>query len=134
MEENIPDTLIARVPRVVRYVISGGTGAVVNIGSLFILTHFLGVWYLVSSVIAFLLSFFVSFFLQRTWTFDLRTVDGLTRHTSQYFVVAVGNTFLNTALVFGFVEYAHIWYIAAQIIAGVVIALTSFFIYRKIFV
>jgi len=118
----------------VRYVVSGGSGAIVNIGSLFILTHFFGVWYLISSIIAFLASFVVSFTLQRAWTFDIRTTDGLARHTSLYFVVAVGNTFLNTVLVFGFVEYLYLWYVAAQVVAGAIIALMSFFLYRKIFV
>lgn len=134
MEEDLSGSLFLRIPKVARYIISGGSGAVVNIGTLFVLTHFFSVWYLASSVIAFLASFVVSFTLQRMWTFDHRTAEGLARHTSLYFVVAVGNTFLNTALVFGLVEYAQVWYVAAQIIAGVCIALSSFFIYRKIFV
>jgi putative flippase GtrA len=134
MEEGVPPALLVRVPQTVRYVISGGTGAVVNIGTLFVLTHFLGVWYLLSSAIAFLAAFLVSFTLQRTWTFEHRTVDGLARHTSLYFIVAVANTFLNTAFVFGFVEYLHIWYIVAQVVSGVLIAIVSFFVYKKIFV
>jgi len=133
MEENVPNTVPTRIPRVMRYVISGGSAAVVNIGTLFVLTHFFGVWYLISSAIAFLVAFVASFTLQRAWTFDLRTADGLARHISLYFVVALGNTFLNTMLVFGLVEYARLWYIAAQIIAGFLVALASFFIYRKIF-
>ncbi|MCR4333491.1 MAG: glycosyltransferase [Patescibacteria group bacterium] len=133
-EEPVLNALRVRIPRPVRYIVSGGTAAVVNIGILFVLTHFAGIWYLASSVIAFLVAFFVSFILQRTWTFDQRTTDGLARHTSLYFIVTTVNTFVNTALVFSFVEYAHIWYIAAQVIAGALIAFASFFIYRKIFV
>lgn len=134
MEENTVEAVPARVPQVVRYILSGGSGAVVNIATLFVLTHFFGVWYLASSVIAFVTSFFVSFSLQRMWTFNQRTIDGLARHTSLYLFVTVGNTFLNTALVFTLVEYMSVWYIAAQIIAGIVIASISFFVYRKIFV
>lgn len=133
MEENDITTFLNRVPIVVRYIISGGSAAVLNIGTLFVLTHFFGVWYLISSVVAFLVGFLVSFTLQRTWTFDLRTADGLARHTSLYFVVALGNTFLNTVLVFCLVEYMHVWYVAAQIIAGLLIAVTSFFVYKRIF-
>ena len=134
MEESIVRFPFHTVPKVMRYVISGGSAAVLNIGTLFVLTHFFGVWYLASSVVAFLVGFVVSFVLQRTWTFDHRTTEGLARHTLLYFIVTVSNTLLNTMVVFGLVEYMRVWYVAAQIIAGAFIALTSFFIYRKIFV
>jgi|SRR3989344_4183889 len=124
---------LSHVPIVVRYIISGGSGAVVNLSTLFVLTHFFGVWYLISSIVAFLISFIVGFILQRTWTFDHRTVNGLARHTSLYFSVLLSNTFLNTVVVFSLVEYMNIWYIIAQIISGAFIAVMSFFIYRKIF-
>lgn len=125
---------IYRAPRVVKYVISGGSGATVNLGTLFVLTHYVGIWYLLSSIIAFLISFFVGFTLQRTWTFNHRTSDGLVRHTSLYFAVVFGNTILNTVFVYSLVEFVHIWYIAAQFMSGILIACGSYFLYRKIFI
>ena len=106
----------------------------VNLGSLFVLKHFFGVWYLASSIVAFVASFFVSFTLQRTWTFEHWTTNGLVRHSSLYLIVAIANTFLNTIIVFVLVEYLQVWYLAAQLVAGLCIAVMSFFIYRKIFV
>lgn len=133
MEKNNIATLLNCVPIVVRYVISGGTGAVVNIVTFFVLTYLFYVWYLYASIIAFISAFIVSFTLQRTWTFDQRTIDKLGRHTSLYLVATCVNTLLNTAIVFSLVEYINIWPIAAQIIAGLFVAVLSFFVYKRIF-
>jgi len=123
-----------RVPKPIRYIISGGSGAVVNLGTLYALTHIVGVWYLTASVIAFILSFVVSFTLQRIWTFDIRTRDGIARHGVLYLFVALGNLLFNTAFVYLLVEYLQVWYLLAQLLSGMLIALVSFFVYRKIFV
>lgn len=129
-----PPPSTVRVPKTARYLISGGTGAVVNIGTLFLLTHFGRVWYVASATLAFLTAFLVSFTLQRTWTFERRGTDQLARHTSLYFIVAVINTGINAIIVYGLVEYLGVWYILAQVLSGIVIAIASFFVYRRIFV
>ena len=120
------------VPKILRYIISGGTGAVVNIGTLFILTHYLQVWYLASSVAAFITSFLVSFYLQRTWTFQQHLPDSMTRQAARYLAVALFNLVLNTAIVYASVEYLGFWYVLAQVFAGGIVAVSSFFIYKHL--
>ena len=118
--------------KILRYVISGGTGAVVNIGTLYTLTHFFGIWYLLSSIVAFILSFFVSFNLQRRWTFNQNLPHTIVRHMTMYFVVALFNLFLNTGIVYASVEYLGMWYVVAQIVAGLFVAISSFFVYQHV--
>lgn len=120
------------LPKTLRYIISGGTGAAINIGTLFALTHFFGVWYLASSATAFIAAFFVSFYLQRTWTFQQGGSDGIRRHMALYFAAALFNLFLNTLIVYAMVEYFHLWYVFAQIIAGAAVAVFSFFVYQHL--
>ena len=58
---------------IIRFVFSGGMAACTTLGVLYILVRFFGVWYLVATTIAFLFGFFVSFVLQKFWTFkDMR--------------------------------------------------------------
>lgn len=134
VSESVTARNTLRVPKAVRYLVSGGTGAVVNIGTLFVCTHLFGVWYLVSATLAFLTAFGVSFVLQRSWTFERSGTERLMRHTVLYFAVAAVNTGINALLVYGLVEYGGVWYITAQILSGIAIAAGSFFVYRKIFV
>lgn len=118
--------------RLVRYLISGGTGAAVDFGLLFALTDWLGLWYLASAVIAFVVAFGVSFVLQKLWTFRDRATDRVKRQLAFYLAVALANLVLNTALVFVFVEYAGLYYLFAQFLAAGLIAVSSFFIYRRL--
>jgi putative flippase GtrA len=120
------------LPRIVRYILSGGTGAVVNIGTVFLLTHYLGLWYLASSICAFLFSLFVSFYLQRTWTFKQTMPHTMTRQIMLYLAVSLFNLALNTGIVYVCVEYLGLWYVFAQIFAGAIVAITSFFFYKNI--
>jgi putative flippase GtrA len=119
--------------KAVRYLISGGSAAVVNLGSFAVMTKVFGVWYLAASIAAFLLSFVVSFVLQRSWTFEVRGTTALVEHTSLYFIAALANLALNTFIVFLLVEYAGSGSLLAQFIAGVIVACESFFVYRLIF-
>jgi len=118
------------IPKAFRYIISGGTGAIVSIATLFVMTHFLGVWYLASSIAAFILSFFVSFYLQRTWTFERKQRNTLTRHMVLFLGIALLNLALNTCIVYIAVEYIGLWYVLAQIIAGIIVATSTFFVYQ----
>ena len=53
--------------KIVRYLISGGTAAAINLSLLFLLTEFVGMWYLASSVLSFIAGFTASFLFQKFW-------------------------------------------------------------------
>jgi putative flippase GtrA len=113
-----------------RYLVSGSSAAVVDLGLLYGLTEWASLHYLASATIAFVAAFFVSFFLQKFWTFQDHSVERVHAQVALYFVIAVANLGLNTLLMYLFVEYLHLWYLAAQILAGSAIACESFFISR----
>lgn len=119
--------------RVIKYVISGGAAAAVNIGTLYAATDFFHVWYIFSEVIAFILSFFVSMGLQKFWTFRDHSRDTIHIQLALYFGTAMANLVLNTILLYAFVEFLHVWYLIAQIIIGILLAIGSFFVYKIIF-
>lgn len=53
----------------VKYALSGGLGVLINLAVLYIFTEKIGIWYLTSSIIAFIISLLTGFFLQKFWTF-----------------------------------------------------------------
>lgn len=116
--------------KVVRYLISGGTAAFVNVALLYLFTDIFGVWYIASAVISFILAFAVSFMLQKFWTFQDSSKDGVHKQAAAYLCVALVNLFLNTGLLYLQVEYLHIHYILSQLIASMLIAFESFFVYQ----
>lgn len=118
--------------RVVRFVAVGGSAAVVNVALLYILTDGLGVWYLASEVVAFSAALAVNFFLQKFWTFE-NPHEGVARQGLLFILINLGNLALNTLILYLLVSEAHLWYIAAQLLASAVIAVESYFLYRRIF-
>jgi len=118
--------------RLVRFVISGGTATAVNLGALFLLTHVFGLWYLTSSVIAFMVAFFVSFSLQKFWTFEDASRARLRSQAAIYLIVILIGLAINTTLLYVLVEMAHLHYLVAQLISGVFIAVMNYFSYKHL--
>src|SRR3989344_6090452 len=120
------------LPITVRYLIAGGTSTAIDLGILYVLTEFAGWWYLVSATAAFIVAFFVSFILQKFYTFNNRDTSrkAVAMQGAFYFTLALTNLGINTILMYALVEWAGVWYFLAQIIAAAALAVESFFIYR----
>lgn len=125
--------VVRRYQRLLRYLTAGGTAATVDIGALYVFTHFFSINYLVSSIFAFLIAFGVSFTLQKFWTFQDQSTDNVHAQATLYFVVAGINLFLNTLLMYFFVDILHRHYLVAQMLSSGLIACESFFISRILF-
>ena len=123
---------IRRRARFFRYLASGGTAATTDLVILYLLTDGFGLHYLFSAVLAFVAAFFVSFFLQKFWTFEDASVEKVHMQATVYLLVALGNLALNTLLMYIFVEWIHLWYMAAQFFASGLLAFVTFFISRDI--
>lgn len=117
--------------KIFRYLVSGGSAAVVHVGMLFVFVELFHLWYVLSSMSAFLIAFVVSFLLQKFWTFQNTSREGVHKQAGVYFIVAVINLALNTLLIYVFVEYFNFHYLIGQIVASGLIAISSFFIYSK---
>ena len=123
--------------KIMRFVISGGSATLVNLGSLFFLTHLFHIWYLVSAVFAFLFSFGVSFFLQKFWTFRDASRNGIHKQAGVYFLVMICGLTINTSILYILVEYFSLHYLVAQFLSGIIIAFFNYkmyhtFIFHKI--
>ncbi|MDO8183815.1 MAG: GtrA family protein [bacterium] len=116
-----------------KFIISGGSAAVVNLGTAYFLTDILEWWYLAASIMAFILSLVVSFSLQKFWTFNNYHLNQWHSQFAVYIVLAVLNLSVNTLLVFIGVEWFKVWYLTAQFITGGLIGIYTFFIYRFLF-
>ena len=125
-------TLSKHSIQIVKYVISGGSAAVVNLSILYLFTEFFNIWYLISASVAYILAFGVSFGLQKFWTFKDHETGDIHKQLSLYLVVILINLALNALFVYLLVEHTGVWYMIAQVISGLIIAVESFFVYKLI--
>lgn len=117
--------------QVFKFLVAGSFAFGVNIAALYIFTDILGVYYITSTVLAFLIAFSVSFTLQKFWTFEDRSKDRLHEQLPLYLAMQVASVSINAALMYIFVEYFHVWYIFSQMIISLAIAVIVFFLNKK---
>ncbi len=115
---------------IARYIVAGVVGVAVNVGVLYGLTRFFGVWYLAASVVSFIISLLVSFALQKMWTFQDRGMELAGRQFLVYLAIALFNLGLNSLCMYFFTSILGIWYVMSQLLSSGLIAISSFFLYR----
>lgn len=122
--------LLSRYGKIIRFLVSGGSAAATNLGVLYVCTSVFHTYYVWSSVIAFAVSFFVSFTMQKFWTFSDCSVQMLRSQMIKYLLFTVVNLGVNTLMMYELVEYAHFHYLYAQLVTMISIAFVSFFVYH----
>lgn len=118
---------------IVRFGASGGIGVIVGYTTLYILTEYIGLWYLWSSMISCFLSYVVGFFMQKFWTFQNKETRELKKQFFVYIIISVLFFITNTGFMYIFVTCLHIQYILSQVILTIVLSVISYFTSKKIF-
>ncbi|MBI2108854.1 MAG: glycosyltransferase [Parcubacteria group bacterium] len=118
--------------KIARYLIAGGIAAFVSLSFLYVLTDIVGLWYLLSSTIAFVFAFFASFLLQKLWTFKNTHTHDISRQVALYLITALTGLAANALFMYVLVSVAGLWYMLAQVFSSGAIAVVTFFIYGNI--
>jgi len=118
--------------QVTKYIISGGGASLVDLMMLYALTELLGIWYVASATIAFVLAFFTSFLLQKLWTFGSKDFTYIFRQLIDTLGVTLISVAVNVLGVYLLTEKLGMWYILAQVILLTFLALCNFFVYKHL--
>lgn len=105
----------------VRYVIVGGLAFVCDASTLFSLTHFLGVNYLVSAPLGFIVGTAVNYVLSRKWVFQRRTLKNTPTEMTIFTLIGIVGLGLNEAILWVFQSKLGIYYLFAKGVSGVVV-------------
>jgi len=111
---------------------SGGIAGGVDLGVLYICHGLLNINVIVSTSIAYILSFWVSFYLQKFWTFNNQDQHRVWSQICIYIVIAFINLNLNGYLMHIFVNRWQVHYLWSQLIVSILIGLESFVAYKFI--
>jgi putative flippase GtrA len=110
-----------------RYIIVGGAAFIVDFLSLYILTDFFGIYYLISAAIAFILGLFVNYLLSVSWVFNKRKLDNRTFEFGIFAIIGVVGLGLNEVFIWFFTQELLIYYLVSKIFAAVIILFWNFF-------
>ncbi len=114
-----------------RYLLIGGSCAVLDLLFLYLMVNFLDIWYLIATTISFTIVSLLGFFGQKYFTFR----DLSKNHKKQipvFFVVSAIGLLINAGFMFFFVSVLGIWYIAANIVTKFIVLIWNFLANKKI--
>ena len=126
----VPQRYAATLGQVLRFGVSGLAAAGTLVGTLYALTEFAGLWYIHSVLIASVVSFFVSFGLQRLWTFRHSDQGAALPQLAAFVALFLANSAINAGLLYLTVDYLHAPYLIAELGIAILIAIWNFGIMR----
>lgn len=109
-----------------KFGIVGTLGAIINLGVLYALTDFAGIYYILSAVFAFIIAVTSNFFLNKIWTFREKVKDKTARKYAQFFSVAVFALAVNLSILYSLTEFIGLWYMFSELIAKVIVFFINF--------
>jgi putative flippase GtrA len=116
----------------VRYVVVGGLAFVVDFSVLFLLTEELGLHYLVSASIAFLLGIVTNYLLCIAWIFDYRALNNRAHEFALFFAIGIAGLLLNNLLMFILTEFLDCHYLLSKAGAAALILIFNFSLRRSL--
>ena len=114
-----------------KFAFVGLIGTIINLAVLYVFTEFLGIYYLFSAVVAFILAGSNNFILNKIWTFKERIKDKILSKYIKFFFISIVALSVNLFFLYIFTEFLGIYYMISQILA-IGIALTINFLGNKI--
>lgn len=117
----------------VKFFISGGIAGAVDLAVLFILHGLMGWGILLATFWAFLISFVVSFSLQKLWTFRNYSHKHLPHQLIISFSAAFISLNLNGLGMHILVNNLRVWYLFSQILVNIFLSVINFLTYNIIF-
>jgi dolichol-phosphate mannosyltransferase len=115
--------------RLIKFLTVGASGALIGLATLWLLTELAGWHYLLSYLVAFILSVGNNYLWNSLWTFKDKQAHftGL----SKYALVSLGTLGLREAMMYIFTDIGGIWYMASAVLVTVLAASVNFVLSRR---
>ncbi len=108
-----------------RYLFVGGIAAVVNIGSLYIFTSWLNIYYIISNILGFILGLIVNYLLSKAFIFTDCKVNKK-KEFFDYTVIGIIGVCIDTLLMFVFTSWIGLFYLISKIISTLLTFIWNF--------
>ncbi len=115
-----------------RYTFVGGFACIVDFGFLFLATEFLGIHYLISAAIAFLLGLAVNYILSTFWVFNKRRLKNKWIEFNMFALIGIAGLCFNELFIWIFTDFINFHYLVSKIFSTFFVYLWNFFA-RKYF-
>lgn len=115
-----------------RFGIVGFTAFLIDAGLLYVLTEYLHIYYLISSVISFIVSLIYNYILSIFWVFDVKKKQTY-KEVLLFTILSVIGLGVNQLVMYIGVDLLKIYYMLCKIISTIIVMVYNF-VTRKIFI
>ncbi len=120
------------IKQILKFGVVGGLAFVIDYALLYLLTEFLNIHYLVSSIISFSVSVIFNYILSIKWVFDVNKKQDV-KEFIIFIVLSIIGLGINSLIMYIMVDLMNVYYMASKIVATAVVMVYNF-ITRKIFI
>ncbi|MCF7859010.1 MAG: GtrA family protein [Candidatus Cloacimonetes bacterium] len=110
-----------------RYSFVGGIAFIVDISSLYLLTEFAQIYYLISAALAFLLGLTVNYILSILWIFRLRVFQSRSLEFTIFTIIGILGLILNEIIIWFSTEQLKLYYLYSKLISTFIVYFWNFF-------
>jgi len=122
LKNNTDNTLI----QLFRYTFVGGIAFIFDFGSLYILTEYFNIYYLVSAAIAFLIGLTLNYCLSIIWVFEKRSVKSKYLEFIIFALIGIMGLLSNEFIIWFFTEIINTHYLYSKLISTFLVYLWNF--------
>lgn len=109
-----------------RYVLAGGTAFVVDFGLLYTLTNWLGVHYMVSTVISYTIGLIITYLLSIYWIFDKRRTNNRLMEFFIFSLIGLVGLSLTSFFMFLLTDILGIYYLLSKLATTIIVFIWKF--------
>ena len=120
------------VRQILKFGVVGGGAFLIDYSVLYLLTEFVGIHYLISSVISFIVSLIFNYILSIYWVFDV-TKKQTSREVFVFVILSVIGLLINQVVMYVGSDLLHIYYMLTKLVATLIVMVWNF-VTRKIFI
>jgi putative flippase GtrA len=111
-----------------RYTFVGGVAFLFDFCSLYILTEYFNIYYLVSAAIAFMLGLTINYLLSISWVFEKRSLKSKHLEFAVFALIGIIGLALNEFFIWFFTEIAGTYYLYSKLISTALVYSWNFFV------
>ncbi len=113
-----------------KFILTGIIGVIVNLSILYTLTELFNVYYLISAIIAAVISATCNFMINKTWTFKEDIGERFWQKYLKFGIVWFTVILISLGILYLLTEYLHLYYLVSQFIALTVVGFISFLAHK----
>lgn len=101
----------------VKYLLVGGACTILDFSLLYVLTHFLWVNYVLSSIVSFMSGTILNYFLCTIWIFKISKVQNRYHEFLYYALITAVGLGINTIVIWGLTEFLSLYFMLSKLLA-----------------